>query len=176
MKIFDVEQVNKPKLAAQIKLEINLPANLDANLRSSMGGSIFSYNAHYCSADRIENPAALACGWESSGIRVFDIADLKKITEIGYPSTRRPTAAPIRSACLNSPHALGSIIGVPAIEFMSLGMQTINGKVRLHEAIGPRTGMIALGDRSTDWCMSPPEFRGNQIWATCSDTGFWPWN
>lgn len=33
VKIFDVERVNKPKLAAQIKLEINLPANLDANLR-----------------------------------------------------------------------------------------------------------------------------------------------
>ncbi len=171
VKIFDVEQVNKPKLAAQIKLEINLPANLDANLRSSMGGSIFSYNAHYCSADRIENPTALACGWESSGIRVFDIADLKKITEIGYlnPPTYRSTNP---FGLPNSPHALGSIIGVPAIEFMSLGMQTINGKVRLHEAIGPRTGMIALGDRSTDWCMSPPEFRGNQIWATCSDTGF----
>ena len=67
----------------------------------------------------IENPTALACGWESSGIRVFDIADLKKITEIGYlnPPTYRSTNP---FSLPNSPHALGRSSVCP-IEFMPTG-------------------------------------------------------
>jgi hypothetical protein len=32
--------------------------------------------------------------------------------------------------------------------------------------------MLALGDISTDWCFSPPEWRGTTLWATCADNGF----
>ena len=28
------------------------------------------------------------------------------------------------------------------------------------------------GDLSTDWCSSPPEWRGNELWVSCSDNGF----
>jgi len=27
-------------------------------------------------------------------------------------------------------------------------------------------------DMTADWCMSPPEFRGNMLFVTCSDNGF----
>ena len=27
-------------------------------------------------------------------------------------------------------------------------------------------------DLSSDWCTSPPEFHGNQLWVTCQDNGF----
>lgn len=171
VKFFDVTRENQPKLVKQVKLEINLPENLDTNMRSAVGGSIFSSNPHYCTADRQVDPTALACGWESSGLRVFDIRNLTKVREIGYfnPPTRKsqnPFELP------NSPHALASLIGVPAVEFLSFGMSVANGKVRLDQAIGPRTGMVAFGDRAVDWCMSPPEFRGNQISMTCSDGGY----
>ncbi|GAA4667354.1 hypothetical protein GCM10023197_23270 [Gordonia humi] len=172
VKVFDVSKVNSPKYAAQIKLEINLPENLDTNLRDSMGNSVFSSNPHYCAADRPNDPTTLACSWESSGIRVFDIRDLSKIREIAYfnpPAQKNSTIAELP----NSPHVLGSIIGVPAIEFLSLGMSIVNGKVRLDQAIGPRSGMVVGGDMSTDWCFSPPEFHGRQLWTTCSDGGFY---
>ncbi|WP_341258062.1 hypothetical protein [Gordonia malaquae] len=172
VKVFDVTKVNSPKYVAQIKLEVNLPENLDTNLRSSMGGSLFSSNPHYCAVDRPNEPTTLACSWESSGIRVFDIRDLKKISEIGYynpPAQKNATIADLP----NSPHVLGSIIGVPAIEFLSLGMSIVNGKVKLNDALGPRSGMVVGGDMSTDWCFSPPEFHGQQVWTTCADGGFY---
>ncbi|AFR47445.1 LVIVD repeat-containing protein [Gordonia sp. KTR9] len=171
VKIFDVTKVNAPRYTAQIKLEINLPEHLDTNLRSSTGGSLFSSNPHYCAVDRPNDPTALACGWESSGIRVFDIRDLDRIREIGYYNPPARTGTTLLQTP-NSPHVVGSLLGVPAVEFLSLGMSIANGKVRLNEMVGPRSGMVVGGDMSTDWCMSPPEFRGNELRVTCSDGGF----
>lgn len=171
VKVFDIARLDSPKLLTSIKLEINLPKNQDTLLRSSMGGSVFASNPHYCAVDRPTDPTALACSWESSGIRVFDVRDLSKIREIGYynpPAQRGSTIVQLP----NSPHVLGSIIGMPVLEFMSLGMSTANGKVSLPQLIGPRTGMVVGGDMATDWCFSPPEFHGSQIWTTCADGGF----
>ncbi|MFW0789545.1 LVIVD repeat-containing protein [Gordonia sp. CPCC 205333] len=171
VKVFDIHKLNKPKLITSIKLEINLPKNQDTLVRSSSGGSLFGSNPHYCSVDRPNDPTALACSWESSGIRVFDIRNLNKIREIGYynpPAQKNSTITQLP----NSPHVLGSIIGMPVLEFLSLGMSMANGKVSVPELVGPRSGMIAGGDMATDWCFSPPEFHGNQIWSTCSDGGF----
>ncbi|WP_040511448.1 LVIVD repeat-containing protein [Gordonia soli] len=172
VKLFDVGRANQPRYVAQIKLEINLPKNLDTNLRSATGGSIFSSNPHYCAVDRPRDPTALACAWESSGIRVFDVRNPNRIKEIAYynpPARKNSTVADLP----NSPHVLASFLGVPAVDFLSLGMSIVNGKARLDQMIGPRTGMVVGGDMSTDWCFSPPEFRGNQIWTTCADGGFY---
>lgn len=171
-KVFDVHQPDRPRYVAQIKLEANLPENLDVNVRSSMGGSLFSSNPHYCSVDRPDDPTTLACSWESSGIRVFDIRDLTRIREVGYfnpPAQKNATIVDLP----NSSHVMGSIIGVPAIEFLSLGMSIVHGKVKLTDMVGPRSGMLVGGDMSTDWCFSPPEFHGSQLWTTCSDGGFY---
>ncbi|GAB88863.1 hypothetical protein GORHZ_046_00120 [Gordonia rhizosphera NBRC 16068] len=138
VKVFDVTKPNRPRYVSQIKLEINLPENLDTNLRSSMGGSVFNSNPHYCSADRPHNPTALACSWESSGIRVFDIRDPHKISEIAYYNPPAQKGATIVDLP-NSAHVLASISGAPAVEFLSFGMSVLNGKVRLDQAIGPRT-------------------------------------
>lgn len=172
VKIFDVSRVNTPRYAAQLKLEINLPEHQDTQFRSSMGGSLFGSNPHYCAVDRPKDPTALACAWESSGIRVFDIRDLSAIKEIAYynPPAQKGATALSRP---NSPHVLGSIIGAPGIEFLSLGMSLANGRAKLNEMIGPRIGMVVGGDMATDWCFSPPEFRGNKIFTTCSDGGFY---
>lgn len=171
VRIFDVGAPDQPRQVAQVKLEINLPENLDTNFRSSMGGSLFSSNPHYCTVDRPADPTALACSWESSGIRVFDITDLESIREIGYFNPPAATGTTVAERP-NSAHVLASIIGFPAVDFLNLGMAAVNGRVDPLELIGPRSGMIVGGDMSTDWCLSPPVFRGNQIWTTRSDTGF----
>ena len=171
VRIFDVTAPDQPRQVAQLKLEINLPENLDTNFRSSMGGSVFSSNPHYCSVDRPDDPTALACAWESSGIRVFDITDLAAIHEIGYFNPPARTGTTVLESP-NSFHVLGSVLGFPLIEMLSLAMAAANGRVDPAQLVGPRAGMVVGGDMSTDWCFSPPVFRGNQLWVTCSDTGF----
>ncbi|MCX5044608.1 hypothetical protein OG921_15665 [Aldersonia sp. NBC_00410] len=169
VKVFDVSNPADAKLVNRIKLEINIPANINANLRSSGGGGVFSYDSHYCSADRPADPTALACSWFSSGIRVFDVRDPANIREIAYYN---PPAQKNRALELtNSPHALSSFLGVPFLEFAPIARAIADGKIDPAVALGPRAGNI-IGDLSSDWCSSPPAFHGNQVWATCSDNGF----
>ncbi|MGW0251567.1 LVIVD repeat-containing protein [Nocardia goodfellowii] len=170
VKLIDITDDTKPKVAAKVKLEINLPQHIDSNIGSSMGGSVFAYESHYCAADRAANPTALACGWISSGIRVFDIRDPFAIREIAYFN---PPARTGRNLELwNSPHALASIIGVPFMTAPSLARSVLEGQFNPWDALTPRSGHVAFGDVSTDWCLSPPEWRGNQLFVTCSDNGF----
>ncbi|MFD6159789.1 LVIVD repeat-containing protein [Nocardia sp. NPDC060256] len=170
VKLIDIADDTNPKVAAKIKLEINLPQNIDSNIGSSMGGSAFAYESHYCTADRRDNPTALACGWISSGIRVFDVRDPFNIHEIAYYNPPARTGQNL--SLWNSPHALASIIGVPLMSAPPAIRAVLEGQFNPLDALTPRTGRLAFGDVSTDWCLSPPEWRGSQLYVTCSDNGF----
>ncbi len=170
VKVFDISDETRPTIAKKIKLEINLPQNIDANIRSSSGGSLFAYDSHYCSVDRPVDPTTLACSWLSAGIRVFDVRDLENIREIAYYNPPAQTGKNLQLT--NSAHAVAEIVGIPLFDFLPMARSILDGKFNPAEAIGPRTGMLAFGDLSSDWCLSPPEFHGNQIWTSCSDNGF----
>ncbi|MET7772209.1 hypothetical protein [Nocardia sp. NPDC005366] len=169
VKLIDVSDDTAPTVVAKIKLEINLPQNQDTGLGSAMGGGVFAYESHYCAADRPDDPTALACGWISSGIRVFDVRDPRSIHEIAYFN---PPARTGRFAEMwNSPHALSSVIGFPALSTTALARAVLDGEFDPSAALTSRSGDF-LGDTSTDWCFSPPEWRGDQLYVACSDNGF----
>ncbi|SDH76497.1 LVIVD repeat-containing protein [Rhodococcus triatomae] len=170
VKLIDVSDEENLEIVERIKLEINLPENMEENFRSAQGGSVFAYDSHYCAADRPTDPTALACGWISSGIRVFDVEDPHDIREIAYYNPPARTGENLQLT--NSPHALASIIGIPALSFLSLGRAVIEDGQNLANSIGPRSLQVAFGDLSSDWCFSPPEWHGSQLWTTCSDNGF----
>lgn len=165
VKIFDA--ADTPTLVNTVKLAVNLPANQDTALASSLGGSVFSYDAHYCSADRPVDPTALACGWLASGIRVFDIRDPVDVREIAYYNPPARTGA----AATNSPQSLFSLIGVPVLNSGAILHALSTGVFDPGQAAGPR-GDRVFGDQSADLCFSPPAWRGNQLWVTCSDNTF----
>ncbi len=170
VKLVDISDETSPKVTETVKLEINLPQNQDTALGSAMGGSIFAYDAHYCAADRPADPTALACGWISSGIRVFDVRDPQRIREIAYYN---PPAQTDRNLQLtNSPHALVSLIGVPAYAVVPTVRSVLEGQFDPADALTPRTSNVAFGDLSSDWCLSAPEWHGSQLWTTCADNGF----
>ena len=171
VKVFDVSDPAHAQLVNQIKLEINLPANVAANFRSASGNGTFAYESHYCTADRPVDPTALACSWFSSGIRVFDVRDVRNIKEIAYFNPPAQThRGPLELT--NSPHAIASLLGVPVMDFVPLARTLAEGKLDVATALGPRAGQVVGGDLSADWCSAPPMFHGDQIWTTCSDNGF----
>ncbi|MGV9408363.1 LVIVD repeat-containing protein [Nocardia sp. NPDC003693] len=170
VKIIDVSDDRRPRIANSIKLEINLPENLDTALASSMGGSIFAYDPHYCSADRAQDPTALACAWFGSGIRVFDVRDPFEVKEIAYynPPARKNDNADLT----NSPHKLISVVGAPILSAGSI-MQALNsGDFDPGDALSSRSGQLVNGDLSTDWCSSPPHWHGRQLWVSCNDNTY----
>lgn len=170
VKLIDVADDTAPRVVNTIKLEINLPEHRDSMLASASGGSLFAYDSHYCAADRPVDPTALACGWISSGIRVFDVRDPFDVREIAYYNPPAKTGQ--NTELWNSPHALASIIGVPILEAGAVVQAVQQGVFDPGQATSPRTGMTAFGDVSTDWCFSPPEWRGRELWVTCADNGF----
>ncbi|MBH0779844.1 hypothetical protein IT779_26580 [Nocardia sp. NEAU-351] len=170
VKLVDVSNEARPRVVNSIKLEINLPENLDTALASSMGGSIFSYDPHYCSADRPADPTALACGWFGSGIRVFDVRDPFHVKEIAYynPPARKNDA----DAIVNSAHKTMSVIGAPILGTGAIMQAIAAGVFDPAQALSSRTGQVVFGDMSTDWCTSPPHWRADQLWVSCNDNTY----
>jgi hypothetical protein len=82
-RIIDISDEANPRIVSKLKLEIDMPQYAD--LRSADADNrVAVYNGHYCTADRLTDPTALACGYFESGIRVFDIRDPHRPREIAY--------------------------------------------------------------------------------------------
>ncbi|OWL96019.1 hypothetical protein B7435_28920 [Mycolicibacterium peregrinum] len=174
VKLFDVSDPTDLKLRNIIKLEINLPEHMD-NWTSSGGfNGVFAYDSHYCSVDRQDDPTALACGWIQSGIRVFDVRNPEHITELAYFNP--PAQSDKKYEDLpNSIHVYNlSVLATPPLTgIFGVGRAALDGKIQLSDIVlGNRPGWGQPADFSADWCMSPPEFRGNLLYVTCSDNGF----
>lgn len=170
VKLIDVSDPARARRVATIKLEINTPDNLGRHAQSATGGGVFSYDAHYCVADRADDPTALACSWLGAGIRVFDVRDPANIREIAYYNPPAQTGK--QAQLTNSAHADLSFAGVPIWNYVPFAREVLGGRLAPADVLGPRFGMLPGGDVSSDWCLSPPMFKGTQIWTTCSDNGF----
>jgi hypothetical protein len=155
VRIIDVTDETAPVVVNRLRLAIQMPEHADlravdqdvdaqAGIITAGGNGLFGYEAHYCTADRPADPTALACGFLSSGVRVFDVRDPLDVREIAY---HNPPAQVGRAADLpGSEHAQGVLAG------------------------GTPAGLV---DLSTDWCSSPPRFVApDQLWVHCQDNGF----
>lgn len=170
VKLFDASNSANLTQRNAIKLAINLPENANRWAQSTAGNGLFGYDAHYCAIDRPVDPTAMACGWIQSGIRVFDIKDPDHFREIAYfnPPAQRGKADQLT----NSSHALFGAVDLPAIlGTLAVARAVLQGEARADGIISDQN-RLAGGDLSADWCLSPPEFHGNQLWVTCMDNGF----
>ncbi|GAB2831116.1 hypothetical protein GCM10022221_32420 [Actinocorallia aurea] len=155
VRFFDLSNERRPKLVRKIKLEINRPEHTGARKADLARNGIFGYDSHYCTMDRTVNPTALACGWAQSGIRVFDIRDLRRPREIAYFNPAAQVGK--RARLTNSAHAF-----VPFGGYFSDLLNTTPDDAPLY------TGET---DMTADWCMSPPRFAGNRLYVACDDNG-----
>jgi hypothetical protein len=101
-RILDVSDPAHPVVVGKIQTQVVLPENCarvlpDPTLQPgslqkgdpiypiASGG--FLYDSHYCSVDRLHEPTLVACSQLGSGLRVYDIRDLRHPTEIAYYNT-----------------------------------------------------------------------------------------
>ena len=84
-RIIDMSDERKPKVIAQLRLQVNQPAD-HAAARNDPGAlsPVQGYAAHYCDLDSRVDPKVVACSFITSGLRVFDVTELTKPKEIGY--------------------------------------------------------------------------------------------
>ena len=91
-RIIDVGDESRPRVVSKLRLEIQMAENHARAEASTFGltrdgkGAIapFGYNSHYCNVDRTEEPRVLICANDESGIRVFDIRELRRPREVAY--------------------------------------------------------------------------------------------
>ncbi len=100
--IFDISDETRPKVVSVLQTEVMKPENCPAVLADSvyaqspenltrgadvfpvLGSRVFLYDSHYCSTDRLHDPTIVACASFGSGMRVYDIRDPARPTEIAY--------------------------------------------------------------------------------------------
>lgn len=159
VRILDIDDPTEPTIVRRIRLQINLPQNQALRQEDVGGNGLWGYEAHYCTLDRPKSPTALACGFVQSGIRVFDVRDVRRPREIAYfnPPAIGGGVENLLTKVPNSPHAL-AVVSPTLIASDAPTLQNLLGAVDQ--------------DMTTDWCMSPPWFVGSdQLWSTCADTG-----
>ena len=170
-KLFDARRSSNLTLRNAIKLAINLPRNQTRAVASAGGNGPFAYESHYCSVDRPIDPRRMACGWIQSGIRLFDISDPDRFREIGYYNPGAQVGKTF-TTLTNSIHAgLANIAAPPIIGTAALGRAILQGQAPLTGIVNDRSRLIGV-DMTADWCMSPPQFRDDLLYVTCSDNGF----
>lgn len=100
---------------------------------------------------------------------MFDVHDPDAIREIAYFNPPAQTGK--NNQLPNSQHVrFGSIVVPPLAGSVAIARSILNGQIDGDDIT--REGRLIGLDLSSDWCMSPPEFRGNMLFVTCSDNGF----
>lgn len=83
--VIDVADPARPRSVGEIRLETSQPQYCNTIERSKVHPSgAFFYSPHYCDVDDPQNTTALACSWQGSGLRVFDVRDPLRPVEIAY--------------------------------------------------------------------------------------------
>jgi hypothetical protein len=84
-RIIDISDERKPRVVSNMRLQVNQPADhAAANGDPGAQSPVQGYAAHYCSVPTQVDPKVVACSFIVSGLRVFDISDVKHPKEIAY--------------------------------------------------------------------------------------------
>jgi hypothetical protein len=90
-RIIEVTDLEKPKVVSRLRLAVHQPGARQGDQQLDPGAAIpvQGYAGHYCSAPYRTNPRIVACSMIVSGLRIFDISNLRRPREVAY--FNRPT-------------------------------------------------------------------------------------
>ncbi|HZN14271.1 MAG TPA: hypothetical protein VFB78_08405 [Acidimicrobiales bacterium] len=84
-RIIDIADDTKPRVVSDIRLAVNVASNragigTDPGATNGLGG----YTGHYCAVPQRVDPGIVACTFNLSGLRIFDIRDPFHPKELAY--------------------------------------------------------------------------------------------
>lgn len=84
-RIIDIADERRPRVVSNLRLEVNQRAKHPETVSDPGAFSpAQGYAAHYCNVYPVVDPKIVACSFILSGLRVFDISDVKRPKEIAY--------------------------------------------------------------------------------------------
>ena len=102
-RIINVDDSRHPYVVSHLRLQVHQPANRAGAQKDDPGAivPVQGYTAHYCSVPYRDNPKVVACSMNLSGLRVFDIRDLRHPKEAAYFNRPiQPLANPLNPAAI----------------------------------------------------------------------------
>lgn len=96
-RIINVDDPRNPFVVSQLRLEVHQADVHGGEQRDDPGASFPAqgYAGHYCSVPRRNNPKIAGCSMIVSGLRLFDISDVKHPREVAYfNKPQRPGSRP----------------------------------------------------------------------------------
>lgn len=93
-RIIDVTDPRAPFVVSNVRLAVHDPL-VREKVKSDRGASsiVRSYTGHYCSLPKRRDPKIAACSMIGSGLRLFDISDVRRPREVGYFNMPGPDGA-----------------------------------------------------------------------------------
>jgi hypothetical protein len=103
-RIIDVTRPRAPFVVSDLRLQVHQPEARKGPQANDPGAAlpVQGYAGHYCSVPRRQDPKVVACSMILSGLRVFDIRDLRNPVEAAYFNK------PLPAARLDNPTAEGA--------------------------------------------------------------------
>ena len=85
-RIINIEDPRAPRVVSDLRLAVHQPGARQGEQQLDPGAVIpvQGYAAHYCSVPYRRDPRIVACSMILSGLRIFDISDLRNPVEVGY--------------------------------------------------------------------------------------------
>jgi hypothetical protein len=111
-RIIDISDETQPVVISNLRLEVHEPENReeiakDPGARNIAGG----YAGHYCNIPTRVNPDIAACSMILSGLRIFDIRDVKHPREVAYYNAPvNPRLLPLPAQASNWPMSRPSFV------------------------------------------------------------------
>ena len=85
-RIIDIEDPRHPKVVSNLRLAVHQPGARAGDQMLDPGAvlPVQGYAGHYCSLPKRKNPKIVGCSMILSGLRFFDIRDVRKPKEVAY--------------------------------------------------------------------------------------------
>lgn len=95
-RIIDVTRPRAPFVVSDLRLQVHQPGARQGAQRNDPGADlpVQGYAGHYCSVPQRRDPRVVACSMILSGLRVFDIRDLRNPVEVAYFNKPLPAPRP----------------------------------------------------------------------------------
>jgi hypothetical protein len=84
-RIIDISNERKPHVVSNLRLQVDQPKeHREASGDPGSTNPLQGYAAHYCNIPTRRDPRVVACSFISSGLRIFDISNVRRPKEIAY--------------------------------------------------------------------------------------------
>jgi hypothetical protein len=85
-RIIDIQDERKPFVVSNLRLAVNQTAERSGDQQNDYGAKngVQGYAGHYCNVPTAVNPTYVACSFILSGLRIFNIQDIRHPYEMAY--------------------------------------------------------------------------------------------